>query len=192
MDLSPRSMAAVWMVGLEDEPERCAEICIFEVFGDALGADGGGRPRPWGWACTRSATRRSPRSGPPSAWPIDVTQFHVYAADGGPGRQFLVDGEPVKTVRQAPDYPMQMMSPCSTSRTKAASAPAGHVPELAVDCAPRVLTGEHRAPLAVFVGVDLATGIAGVEHVERALAIDPGRAAGPARPWSAAGTRCCR
>ena len=35
MDLSPRSMAAVWMVGLEDEPERCGEICIFEVFGQA-------------------------------------------------------------------------------------------------------------------------------------------------------------
>ena len=36
MDLSPRSMASVWMVGIEDEPERCGEICIFEVFGDAL------------------------------------------------------------------------------------------------------------------------------------------------------------
>jgi hypothetical protein len=44
MDLSPRSMAAVWMVGLEDEPERCAEICIFEVFGDAL-EDRDGGPR---------------------------------------------------------------------------------------------------------------------------------------------------
>ena len=41
MDLGPRSMAAVWMVGLEDEPERCGEICVFEVFGDA----GRGRPR---------------------------------------------------------------------------------------------------------------------------------------------------
>jgi hypothetical protein len=35
MDVSPRSMAAVWMVGLEDEPARCGEICIFEVFGEA-------------------------------------------------------------------------------------------------------------------------------------------------------------
>jgi hypothetical protein len=25
-------MAALWMVGLEDQPERCAEICIMEVF----------------------------------------------------------------------------------------------------------------------------------------------------------------
>ena len=29
MDVSPRSMAAVWMVGLEDRPDRCGEICIF-------------------------------------------------------------------------------------------------------------------------------------------------------------------
>jgi hypothetical protein len=36
MELSPRSMAAVWMVGIEDAPQRSAEICIFEVFGDAV------------------------------------------------------------------------------------------------------------------------------------------------------------
>src|SRR5918992_3532901 len=35
MELSPRSMASVWMVGLETEPARCGEICVFEVFGDA-------------------------------------------------------------------------------------------------------------------------------------------------------------
>ena len=49
MDLSARSMAAVWMVGLEDEPDRSGEICIFEVFGDAPTAMGMGvqpLPRP--------------------------------------------------------------------------------------------------------------------------------------------------
>jgi hypothetical protein len=34
--VSPRSMVAWWMVGLEDRPERSAEICVFEVFGDAV------------------------------------------------------------------------------------------------------------------------------------------------------------
>src|ERR671915_540642 len=42
LDLSPRSMASVWMVGLEQEPERSAEICIFEVFGEAIDAIGSG------------------------------------------------------------------------------------------------------------------------------------------------------
>ena len=41
---------------------------------------------------------------------IDVTELHVYAADWRAGRvEFLIDGEHVKTVHQAPDYPMQMM-----------------------------------------------------------------------------------
>ena len=29
MELSSRSMASVWMIGLEDEPDRCGEICVF-------------------------------------------------------------------------------------------------------------------------------------------------------------------
>ncbi|PRC42564.1 glycoside hydrolase family 16, partial [Mycobacterium sp. ITM-2017-0098] len=37
--LSPRSMFSAWMVGLEDEPDRCGEICLMEVFGDTV-ADG--------------------------------------------------------------------------------------------------------------------------------------------------------
>ena len=34
--VTPRSMVAWWMVGLEDVPERCAEICVTEIFGDAV------------------------------------------------------------------------------------------------------------------------------------------------------------
>ena len=40
MELTARSMASVWMVGLEDEPQRSGEICIFEVFGEAIDAAG--------------------------------------------------------------------------------------------------------------------------------------------------------
>jgi len=131
MDLSPRSMAAVWMVGIEDEPERSAEICLFEVFGDAV-EDGrsaavgmGVHPfRDPAIADEFAAERR----------PIDVREHHVYAADWRPGRvDFLLDGAPVKTVGQAPDYPMQMMVAVFDFPEKAASAPAGHVPVLAVD-----------------------------------------------------------
>jgi hypothetical protein len=130
MELSPRSMAAVWMVGLEDEPERCAEICIFEVFGDALTAGGaavGMGVHPFRdpalteeWAAERVA--------------IDVAEHHVYAADWRPGRvDFLIDGRPVKTVHQAPNYPMQMMVAVFDFPAKEASAPPDHVPRLVVD-----------------------------------------------------------
>jgi glycosyl hydrolase family 16 len=134
MELSPRSMAAVWMVGLEDEPERCAEICVFEVFGDAIRDDGGERSAAVGmgvhpfrdpavteeWAAERVA--------------IDVSRPHVYAADWRRGGvDFLVDGERVKTVGQAPDYPMQMMVAVFDFPGRADFAPSDHVPLLAVD-----------------------------------------------------------
>jgi hypothetical protein len=135
MDLSPRSMAAVWMVGLEDEPARSGEICIFEVFGDALEADGG---RPTAAVGMGVHPFRDPALTDEFAAPrvaINVAEFHVYAADWRPGRvDFLIDGEHVKTVHQAPDYPMQMMVAVFDFPAKAASSwQPDHVPELAVD-----------------------------------------------------------
>jgi hypothetical protein len=126
MDLSPRSMASVWMVGLEDQPERCGEICIFEVFGDAPESVGMG-VHPF-----RDPALTDVFDAPRLR--IDVADPHVYAADWHPGRvDFLVDGEHVKTVEQAPSYPMQMMVGVFDFPAKAASAPADHVPRLAVD-----------------------------------------------------------
>jgi Glycosyl hydrolases family 16 len=133
MDLSPRSMASVWMVGLEDEPNRCGEICVFEVFGDALGADGAPTAAVgMGVHPFRDPALTDEFAAEPLA--IEVAEHHVYAADWRPGRvDFLVDGEHVKTVHQAPDYPMQMMVAVFDFPERAASAPSDHVPELAVD-----------------------------------------------------------
>jgi Glycosyl hydrolases family 16 len=64
---------------------------------------------------------------------IDVAEPHRYAADWRPGRvDFLIDGEHVMTVDQAPDYPMQMMVAVFDFPDKAAPGDE-HVPELAVD-----------------------------------------------------------
>ena len=38
----PTTMAALWMIGFEDEPERSAEICIVEIFGRDVGPSGTG------------------------------------------------------------------------------------------------------------------------------------------------------
>jgi hypothetical protein len=134
MELSPRSMAAVWMVGVEDEPRRSAEICVFEVFGDAL-ADAGGRPTAavgMGVHPFRDPAIEDDFAAERLA--IDVSEPHVYAADWRPGRvDFLVDGRLVRSVAQAPDYPMQMMVAVFDFPEKADAAPAGHVPLLAVD-----------------------------------------------------------
>ena len=129
MELSPRSMAAVWMVGREEEPERSAEICVFEVFGEALdGRDSaavGMGVRPF-----RDPAITGEFEAPRVA--IDVSERHVYAADWKPVRvDFLVDGEHVKTVEEAPAYPMQMMVAVFDFPDK--PGPPGHVPELALD-----------------------------------------------------------
>jgi Glycosyl hydrolases family 16 len=131
MELSPRSMASVWMAGLEDEPQRSGEICIFEVFGD--GIDTAGAAVGMGVHPFRDDALRDDFATP--RLPLDVTDFHVYAADWRSGRvDFFVDGEHVRTVEQAPDYPMQMMIGLFDFPAKpAAAAHAGHVPRLAVD-----------------------------------------------------------
>ena len=102
-----RSMAAVWMVGLEDEPDAVrARSASSRCSATRSATRTAGRRRPSGWASTRSATRRSPRSSRAARVPIDVAEFHVYAADWRPGRvDFLVDGEHVKTVRPGPGLP---------------------------------------------------------------------------------------
>jgi hypothetical protein len=135
MDLSPRSMAAVWMVGLEDEPARSAEICIFEVFGEALEADGGGPTAAVGMGVHPFRDPAMTDEFAAERVAIDVAEFHVYAVDWRPGRvDFLVDGRHSKTVHQAPDYPMQMMIAVFDFPARAGSAEqADHVPELAVD-----------------------------------------------------------
>lgn len=135
LDLSPRSMASVWMVGLEQEPERSAEICIFEVFGETIESRDG---RPTAAVGMGVHPFRDPAIRDEFETPrleIDVAAFHVYAAQWRPGRvDFLIDGSHVKTVRQAPDYAMQMMVAVFDFPDKAAASPRpDHVPELAVD-----------------------------------------------------------
>ncbi len=123
MSLSPRSMASLWLCGLEDEPERCGEICVFEIFGDA--------PRNVGCGIKdfRDPALRWEFDAP--ELDIDITEHHVYAADWQPGRvDFSVDGEHVKTVHQAPDYPLQAMVAVFDFPAKGGSE---HVPQLAVD-----------------------------------------------------------
>lgn len=102
----PSVMVALWMIGYEDEPHRSAEICVCEIFGSDVGPDRAtvgvglhpfGDPR-----IVDDFTRVT--------LPIDAREFHVYATEWTPGVvTFFVDGDPVKTVDQSPDYPMQLM-----------------------------------------------------------------------------------
>ena len=82
MDISHRSMAALWMAGFEDDPEQeqCGELCVVEVFGNALGRRlGGGRgrhqgvPRPRPHPGLRRAPGRRRRGGRSTPMPSTGT-----------------------------------------------------------------------------------------------------------------------
>jgi hypothetical protein len=108
--LSPRSMFSAWMVGLEDEPERCGEICLVEVFGDSVvrGADGVTVALGRGIHRFRDPALAKEFSADP--YPLDVSQLHRYAVDWQPGRvDFFVDGVHTMSSAQAPNYPMELI-----------------------------------------------------------------------------------
>ena len=104
--IDDRAMVALWMIGLEDAPERSAEICVAEIFGRDLrpgSAAVGMGVHPFGDPTVGddfSAERL----------PIDVRATHTYGVRWEPGRvAFYVDRCLVRVVDQAPDYPMQLM-----------------------------------------------------------------------------------
>ena len=102
----PRSMVALWMIGYEDKPERSGEICVCEIFGRDV-APGNAKV---GMGIHPFGDPRLVDDFSAVEVAIDVREFHVYAAEWEPGHTaFFVDGALVKTVGQAPDYPMQLM-----------------------------------------------------------------------------------
>ena len=102
----PANMIALWMIGFEDLPERSGEILICEIFGrDLTGSTAriGMGVRPWADPALGDHFEQLDLA-------IDVRESHWYAADWRPDRvNFYVDERLVKTVDQAPDYPMQSM-----------------------------------------------------------------------------------
>lgn len=129
MALDDASMAAFWMSGVEDRPERSGEICVAEIFGDAL------QP---GSAAVGMGVKafRDPRlteEFEAVRLPLDVAEFHDYAVDWTPGRLvFTVDGEVVRELHQAPDYPVQLMVGVFDFPAQAGGRAPGFVPELVV------------------------------------------------------------
>ena len=94
------------MSGIEDRPERCGEICVAEIFGNAItdsSADVGMGIK----AFRDPALAQDFRT---ETLALDVSQFHTYGVEWRPGSlAFDVDGELVRRLDQAPDYPVQLM-----------------------------------------------------------------------------------
>jgi hypothetical protein len=111
MRLSPRSMAALWLSGLEDDEEqlRCGELCVFEIFGNALGpADEPSAEVGVGIKAFRDPALTQDFAAP--RVPIDVTDTHTFAVEWDAAEAvFTVDGEPLRRCAAPPTYPMQLM-----------------------------------------------------------------------------------
>jgi beta-glucanase (GH16 family) len=132
--VTARSMFAFWMSGIEDRPEHSGEICVAEVFGDAVRS--GSADVGMGVHRFRDPALVEEFSTAPLA--IDVTEFHTYGVDWRPGSLvFTVDGEVVRRLDQAPDYPMQLMIgvfdfPAKAAADDVADDVAVPVPQLVV------------------------------------------------------------
>ncbi len=104
--ITPRSMVAFWMSGIEDKPQHSGEICVMELFGDAVrygSADVG-----MGLHKFRDPGLTENFAAEPLD--IDVAEFHTYGVDWRPrSLTFTVDGEVTKRIAQSPNYPVQLM-----------------------------------------------------------------------------------
>jgi hypothetical protein len=129
MAVSERSLAAFWMIGLEDTPDHSAEICVMEVFGKDVVA-GVSAAVGMGVRALRDPTAIGDFAAPRVN--IDVREFHQYAVDWTADRAaFLIDGQLVRTCTRPPVYPMQVM--LTVYDFPDASSSSAEVPELVVD-----------------------------------------------------------
>jgi hypothetical protein len=115
MDLSPRSMAALWMSGFEDDEaqEHCGELCVFEVFGRTTGPAVDGPADPFAEVGVGIKAFRDPALTQDFAAPrvrIDVIEPHLYAVEwDADAAVFSVDGMALRRCPRPPAYPLQLM-----------------------------------------------------------------------------------
>ena len=129
-EVSRRSMVSVWLTGYEDRPDRCGEVCLFEVFGDAV--DGATSGVGAGVHAFRDPALREDFSVTPI--PIDVGEWHRYDVEMRPdGCAWWVDDTPVRTSDQCPAYPLQLFVGVFDFPEREDGTSADHVPVLEVD-----------------------------------------------------------
>lgn len=131
MDLSIRSMAAMWLAGFEDDPDDAGELCVVEVFGRSVEA---GRSAEVGVGVKQVHDPRLVDAFVAPRVAIDVAEYHVYAVEWDVGRaSFSVDGERLHSCANPPSYPMQIMLAVFDFPGWADDSRDVHVPTFAID-----------------------------------------------------------
>lgn len=105
-DIATSNVAALWMIGYEDLPERSAEICLFELKGKNIyhgHALLGYGVHPFGDAKIVDEFYEEP-------FGLDVTKFNTYAIEWTENQiDFFINQRKIRTIHQSPDYEMQLM-----------------------------------------------------------------------------------
>jgi len=99
-------VAAFWLIGFEDTPEKSGEICIMEVKGKDIKtgsfANGYGI-HPFGDPVLQDAFYVD-------RFPWSAGDFTIYAASWEPGQtKFYINNKLIRTIPQSPAYEMQFM-----------------------------------------------------------------------------------
>jgi hypothetical protein len=129
--VTQRSMVGFWLAGLEDEPQRSAEICVAEMFGDAV-VPGESTAVGMGLRAFRDPSVTGDFQA--VRVPIDVADFHTYAVDWtADSADFFVDGIEIRSCPRPPAYPMQLMVAVFDFPAKSNGADDEQVPALIVD-----------------------------------------------------------
>jgi hypothetical protein len=129
--VTPRSMVAFWLVGLEDQPQRSAEICVAEMFGDAVET---GESTAVGMGLHAFRDPSVTEDFQAVRLPIDAADFHTYAVDWtADSAVFVVDGVDIRSCPKPPAYPLQLMIAVFDFPGKSNGADDEQVPELIVD-----------------------------------------------------------
>jgi hypothetical protein len=103
---NPLNMCALWLMGYEEEPDECGEICLCELKGwlmDERQTTIGFGIKPWRDTMLPDDFREI-------AYPIDATDWHTYALDWRPGEvTYYLDGVEIGRSAASPAYPQQIM-----------------------------------------------------------------------------------
>ena len=131
MDISARSMAALWLAGFEDEPERCGEICVVEIFGKSVLA-GESAEVGMGVHAFRDPELTEDWAAP--RVPIDVVGVpHLRRGLGCRARGLLGRRSSGPHAARPPTYPMQLMLAVFDFPEWSSGSDADLVPSLTVD-----------------------------------------------------------
>lgn len=104
--ISEENVAALWLIGTEEEKEHSSELCLFELKGSNVkehSAVIGFGIHPFGDIKLEDCFFER-------EFEVDVREWNTYALDWQQEKvDFYINGELIQTIFQSPQYPMQFM-----------------------------------------------------------------------------------